>query len=96
MEMTPSSTQPQSQTLGAAGNGRYQPPPPGSRSAAEIRTDIVAQREQLSSSVDALRNRWGEVTNVRRQLAKHKTELLIGAAAVGFLVGGAIALGRRR
>ena len=96
MEMTPRSTQPQSQTLGAAGNGRFVAPPPGSRSAAEIRNDIVQQRQQLSHSVKALRNRWGEVTNVRRQVAKHKTELLIGAAAVGFLVGGAIALGRRR
>jgi hypothetical protein len=82
------------QRYGATGNGRMAPP--GSRNAEEIRRDIVAQREQLSRSVDALRNRWGEITNVRRQIQEHKTELLVGAAAVGFLVGGAIALSRRR
>jgi type VI protein secretion system component VasF len=71
-------------------------PPPGSRSAEEIRRDIVQQRHQLSRSVNALRTRWGEVTNVRHQIRQHKTELLVGAAAVGFLIGGAIALRRRR
>jgi hypothetical protein len=71
-------------------------PPPGSRSADEIRRDIVTQRQQLSRSVDALRTRWGELTNVRRQVSEHRTEILVGAAAVGFLIGGAIALGRRR
>ena len=91
MEMSQRSTQ-----IGATGNGRRVQPPPGTRSAAEIRNDIVAQREQLAGSVDQLRDRWGEVTNVRRQVAKHKTELLIGAAVVGFVVGGVIALGRRR
>jgi type VI protein secretion system component VasF len=70
--------------------------PPGSRSSDEIRRDIVQQRQQLSRSVDALRTRWGEVTNVRHQIRQHKTELLVGAAAVGFLIGGAIALRRRR
>jgi hypothetical protein len=71
-------------------------PPPGSRSADEIRRDVVQQRQQLSRSVDALRTRWGEVTNVRHQIRQHRTELLVGAAAVGFLIGGAIALSRRR
>lgn len=78
------------------GDGHRTMPPPGSRSADEIRRDIVAQRQQLSRSVDALRTRWGEVTNIRRQVSEHRTEILIGAAAVGFLIGGAIALGRRR
>jgi hypothetical protein len=71
-------------------------PPPGSRSAEEIRSDIVQQRQQLSRSVTALRTRWGEITDVRRQISEHRTELLVGAAAVGFLIGGAIALRRRR
>ena len=88
------STSTSAQRYGAAGNGRYAPP--GSRSASEIRRDIVAQRQELSRSVNALRTRWGEVTDVRRQISEHKTELLVGAAVVGFLIGGAIALGRRR
>lgn len=78
------------------GNHRPAVSPPGTRSSEEIRRDIVRQREQLSASVDMLRTRWGEVTDVGRQIREHRTELLVGAAVVGFLVGGAIALSRRR
>ena len=81
--------------LTTAGNGRSAMPPPGTRSADEIRRDIEAQRGELARSVDALRVRWGEVTDVGTQLRKHKSELLVGAAVVGFLIGGAIALRRR-
>jgi hypothetical protein len=84
------------QTLSTRGNGRWTPPPPGTRSAEQIRNDIVQQRQQLSRSVDALRNRWVQVTDVKRQISEHRTELAVGAAVVGFLVGGAIALRRRR
>ena len=51
-------------TLQTGGNGRWTPPPPGSRSAEQIRNDIVQQRSELSRSVDALRNRWVQVTDV--------------------------------
>ena len=76
--------------------GRRMPPPPGSRSAEEIRRDIGRQRQELSRSVNALRVRWGEVTDVRAQVRRHRSELIAGAAVVGFLVGGALALRRRR
>jgi hypothetical protein len=81
--------------IGRPGNGRYAPPPPGTRSAEEIRNDIVTQRTELGRSVDALRSRWVETTDVGAQIRKHKSELLVGAAVVGFLVGGALALRRR-
>jgi hypothetical protein len=84
-----------SRTLSTRGNGRWSPPPPGTRSANEIRRDIVQQRHELSRSVDALRSRWLQVTDVRRQVREHRSELAVGAAVVGFLIGGAIALGRR-
>lgn len=87
---------PAGRTLPARGDGRWTPPPPGSRSAEQIRHDIVQQRQELSRSVDALRNRWGQITDVRRQISEHRTELAVGAAVVGFLIGGAIALRRRR
>jgi type VI protein secretion system component VasF len=87
---------PAGRTLPTGGNGRFSPPPPGSRSAEQIRNDIVQQRQQLSRSVDALRNRWVQVTDVRRQIREHRTELAVGAAVVGFLIGGAVALSRRR
>jgi Protein of unknown function (DUF3618) len=85
----------QAPTVPIHGDGRWTMPPPGSRSAEEVRRDIVQHRQQLSRSVDALRTRLGEATNVRRQISEHRTELLVGAAAVGFLVG-ALALRRRR
>jgi hypothetical protein len=86
---------PTGQTLSTRGNGRWTPPPPGSRSAEQIRRDIVQQRQELSRSVDALRHRWLEVTDVKRQIREHRQEIAVGAAVVGLLVG-VIALRRRR
>jgi hypothetical protein len=86
---------PAGRTLQTRGNGRWTPPPPGSRSAEQIRRDIVQQRQELSRSVDALRSRWLQVTDVKRQIREHRTELAVGAAVVGFVVGGLIALRRR-
>jgi Protein of unknown function (DUF3618) len=86
---------PAQRTLQTRGNGRWMPPPPGTRSAEQIRRDIVQQREELSRSVDALRHRWIEATDIKRQIQEHRTELAVGAAVVGALIG-LIALRRRR
>jgi hypothetical protein len=86
---------PAGRTVQTGGNGRWTPPPPGTRSAEQIRNDIVQQRQELSRSVDALRHRWVQVTDVKRQIREHRTELAVGAAVVGALVG-LIALRRRR
>ena len=83
-------------TLQTQGNGRWSPPPPGTRSAEQIRRDIVQQRHEFSRSVDALRHRWIQATDVKRQISEHRTELTVGAAVVGLVVGGLIALRRRR
>ena len=83
-------------TLSTQGNGRWTPPAPGTRSAEEIRNDIVQQRQQLSRSVDALRTRWVEVTDVKRQIREHRGQIMVGAAVVGAVVGGFLALRRRR
>jgi hypothetical protein len=66
------------------------------RSSAEIRRDIEVQREQLGRSVEALRGRVTELTDWRRQVSEHRQELIVGAAIVGFAVGGLLALRRRR
>jgi hypothetical protein len=68
----------------------------GTRSSEEIRRDIVRQRQELSHSVDQLRSRWSEVTDISRQVRKHRGQLLVGAAIAGALIGGAILLGRRQ
>jgi hypothetical protein len=66
------------------------------RSAAEIRRDIDAQRQDLGRSVEALRGRVTELTDWRRQVREHRRELVVTAAAAGFLIGGIMALRRRR
>ena len=86
---------PAGRTIQTRGNGRWSPPPPGTRSAEQIRQDIVQQRQELSRSVDALRNRWVQVTDVKQQIREHRTELAVGAAVVGFVVA-LVALRRRR
>jgi len=66
------------------------------RSAAEIRRDIDLQRRDLGRSVDTLRGRVAELTDWRRQVREHRSQLIVGAAVVGFAMGGLMALRRRR
>ena len=66
------------------------------RSSNQIRSDLARTREELSTSVEALRVRVGELTDWRRQLREHRRELIVGAAIAGFVVGGVFALRRRR
>lgn len=66
------------------------------RSAGEIRRDIELQRQDLSRSVIALRGRVTELTDWRRQVREHRSQLIVGAAVAGFAIGGLLALRRRR
>jgi hypothetical protein len=66
------------------------------RSPAEIRHDIELRRRQLGTSVETLRGRVNELTDWRRQAEEHKQQLMIGAAAAGFLIGARAMLRRRR
>jgi hypothetical protein len=66
------------------------------RSPAEIRRDIDLKRRELGTSVDSLRVRVNELTDWRRQAEAHKQQLIVGAAAVGFLIGARAMLRRRR
>jgi hypothetical protein len=69
---------------------------PPVRTAAEIRRDIDIQREQLGTSVEALRGRVTELTDWRRQVSEHRSQLIMGAAVVGFAIGVRAMLRRRR
>jgi hypothetical protein len=73
------------------------PPAPGApgRTAAEIRRDIDIQRRQLGGSVEALRGRVTELTDWRRQVDEHRSQLIVGAAVVGFAIGVRAMLRRR-
>jgi hypothetical protein len=66
------------------------------RSPAEIRRDIDLKRRELGGSVESLRHRVNELTDWRRQVEDHKQQLIMGAAAVGFLIGARAMLRRRR
>ncbi len=66
------------------------------RSAEQIRKDIDAQRAVLGTNVEALRGKVTEVTDWRKQVEDHKQQLIIGAAAVGFLIGIKLMRGRKR
>lgn len=66
------------------------------RSPAEIRRDIELKRRQLGTSVENLRGRVNELTDWRRQAEQHKEQLIMGAAAVGFLIGARAMLRRRK
>jgi 50S ribosomal subunit-associated GTPase HflX len=66
------------------------------RSPAQIRQNIELQRRDLSHSVEQLRGRVAELTDWRRQVREHRSQLVVGAAVVGFAVGGLMMLRRRR
>jgi hypothetical protein len=66
------------------------------RSSVDIRRDIDAQRQDLGRSVEALRGKVAELTDWRRQVREHRSQLIVGAAVAGFALGGLMALRRRR
>jgi hypothetical protein len=78
-----------------SGSPAPRPGAPG-RTAEEIRRDIDLQQTELATSVQALRGRVNELTDWRRQIDEHREQLITGAAVAGFVIGGIIALRRRR
>ena len=66
------------------------------RSADEIRRDIDLQRQQLGTSVEALRGRVTELTDWRRQVNEHKRELIDRRRGRGFCGRRARRCSRRR
>ncbi len=66
------------------------------RSVAQIRADIGLQQRELSSSMESLRRRVSELSDWRRQVREHRTELIAGAAIAGFVIGGVVAILRKR
>jgi hypothetical protein len=73
---------------------------PPTRSPEDIRRSIESNRAELALSLSRLRGEVAEVTDWRKQIAKHRRQVVIGAAVAGFVIGGGIAalggLRRRR
>jgi hypothetical protein len=66
------------------------------RSPAEIRSSIESNRMELAVSVQRLRGEVARVTDWRGQVERHRSELMMGAAAVGLLIGTRMLRRRRR
>jgi hypothetical protein len=61
------------------------------RTPEEIRRSIEANRADLGLAVERLRAEVTEVTDWRKQIRKHRKQILIGAAVAGFVLGGGVA-----
>ena len=61
------------------------------RSPEEIRRSIEANRAELGLAMERLRAEVAEATDWRKQINKHRTQILVGAAVTGFVLGGGIA-----
>ena len=73
-----------------------------SRSPEEIRASIEVNRQQLGTSLERLRTEVIQLTDWRSQVRAHQSQLMVGAAVAGFVLGGGLAalgaltFGRRR
>jgi shikimate kinase len=62
----------------------------GNRTAAQVRSDIESEREQLAGAVEYLRDELGEATDISGKL-KSKLPVVAGAAAsAGFVLAGGV------
>jgi hypothetical protein len=61
------------------------------RTPEQIRASIEANRVELAHSLERLRGDVAEIADWRKQIAAHQKQVLIGAAAAGFVLGGGIA-----
>ena len=61
------------------------------RTPEQIRASIEDNRVQLAHSLERLRGEVAEITDWRKQNVTHQKQVLIGAAAAGFILGGGIA-----
>jgi hypothetical protein len=61
------------------------------RTPEEIRRSIESNRAELALSLSRLRGEVAEVTDWRKQIVRHRKQVVIGAAVAGFVIGGGIA-----
>jgi hypothetical protein len=61
------------------------------RTPEEIRRSIESNRAELALSLGRLRGEVAEVTDWRKQIVRHRKQVVIGAAVAGFVIGGGLA-----
>jgi hypothetical protein len=62
-----------------------------SRTPEQIRSSIESNRNELAVSIANLRGEVVQFTDWRGHIRRREREVLAGAAAVGFFIGGGIA-----
>jgi hypothetical protein len=65
-------------------------PGSNSRTVADVRRDIEAEREQLADAAENLRESIGEATDIGGKLRANLPVVAVGALGLGFLVAGGI------
>jgi uncharacterized membrane protein len=66
------------------------------RTPAEIRSSMEANRAELAVSVAQLRGEVTRLTDWRAHVERHRTEITVGAAVVGLMLGVRMLRRRRR
>jgi hypothetical protein len=66
------------------------------RSPAEIRNSIEANRMELAVSVANLRGEVARLTDWRAHVERHRSEITMGAAVVGLMLGARMVRRRRK
>ena len=66
------------------------------RTPEEIRSSIESNRMALAVSVDRLRGEVTQLTDWRGHVERHRSELMAGAAVIGFALGVRMLRRRRR
>jgi hypothetical protein len=61
-----------------------------SRTVADLRREIEAERTQLAGAAETLREEIGEATNISGKLRANLPVVAAGAVGVGFLLAGGI------
>ena len=61
-----------------------------SRTVADVRRDIEAEREQLAGAAESLRASLGEATNIGAKLRSNLPAAAVGALGLGFLMAGGV------
>ena len=64
---------------------------PPQRTPEQIRSSIEDTRRDLTYSLNDLQGKVTELTDWRGQLQRNKRAAIIGAAVVGFVIGGGVA-----
>jgi hypothetical protein len=67
------------------------------RTPEQIRRDIEQHRRELGDALANLKSEFKQTTDWRAQIVAHQQQVLIGAAVLGFVLGGGLSiLGSRR